>query len=454
MIRSLRRKLILYMMIVVAILLICLMAIINIINYSSFEAQTDAILEALAANHVWAAETEESQEDTETSRIAGQGDQEEPEGDSSGESEGDFSDSQSNEGFDINGGHRSIFSFMIPDVSTYDLQDAAYYYVVIDPQGRVSEADVSRVFDPTAEVASNMALAMFRDGKRTGWIESSKYLRISDQNDTVYLFLHRDRDLKNQQRVMIVSVIVGFVFFLIIFVLVILLSGKILRPVEENIEKQKSFITNASHEIKTPLAIIQANAEALELYNGENKWTGNIREQVGRLSVILTNMLTLSKADEGTMRMDLMDINLSEIVEEILNMFRESAEKRSLTLFRHVEPDLMILANKLQVSQLVSILIDNAVKYSMGGSTVEVHAYSRDKTVFLETINRCDVLPECEPEQLFERFFRPESSRYSDQPGNGIGLSAAKAIIESYGGSITCRFEGRDAIRFTLIFRK
>ena len=439
-------------MAVVLVLLLFMVLIINLFHFLSMDMKADALLDNIISYYGI------GEDDTITSKDPDSEIQETDSGESMGDSEGILAADQEEAiddtyGFDINGNHSDLFSFLFPDIKQVDVLDAMFFTVSINPQGQVTEVDVSRIME-TASYASNMALSLYQEGKKTGWLEKCRYMTAEDQSGNVtYVFLHRDRDYANRMRVLVVSLIFSAIFIAANYILIFFMSGKMLQPVSENIEKQKNFITNASHELKTPLAIIQVNAEALELYNGENKWTANIREQISRLSVMLNHMLTLSRADEGIIRQGLEQVDLTEITKELLPMFSEQAEQNNLPIFQHIELSEPLMADRAHIEQLLTVLIDNAVKYALTGTTIEIHIYTRDRNTTFETVNRCEMLPECEPDRLFERFFRPDSTRYSSTPGNGIGLSAAKAIAVTYGGVLTCRYEGKDFIRFTLVFR-
>jgi len=388
-------------------------------------------------------------------------------GDSSGIQEGDSDGAtgslpyedpdeslNSQNGFEINGENKNILSFLLPDIKQVDVLDAMFFTATVSPAGKVIDTNVSRIME-SSSYAANMARSLYQEHKTRGWLEKCKYLMVEDETGNhVYIFLHRDRDLENRFRVMRFTLIISLLFLAIVYGIVWFVSRQMLVPLSENIEKQKSFVTNASHELKTPLAIIQTNAEALELYNGKNKWTSNIIEQIGRLSIMLNNMLTLSRADEGAIQNAQEEVDLTAVTEELLGMYVELANAKSITIFQHIEDSLPVRSNRTQMVQLLTILLDNAVKYAMEGTTLEVHIYSRERNTFFETVNRCSQLPECEPDRLFERFYRPDSSRYSDKPGNGIGLSAARAIVHAYGGLISCKYEGKDFIRFTVVFHR
>jgi len=208
-------------------------------------------------------------------------------------------------------------------------------------------------------------------------------------------------------------------------ILVIFLSKKAIKPIAENIERQKQFVTDAGHEIKTPLAIILANTDALELHNGENKWSKNIRAQTIRLSGLMQNLLTLAKIDESNIDATKESFSLNEIIDRTSDMFQEMLIPKNLILQKYYSADVIICANKELITRLVSILLDNAVKYSPCDSIIQIELYKNDKTINLVVANKCDSLPDCPPEKLFDRFYRGDSARTQKGGGYGIGLSAA-----------------------------
>lgn len=437
-------------MVLVFLLLLCTAVLINVFSFITLNLEADALLEQIAVNYVLP-DIEAENQSSEGQEINSETDLPDSSGVAGGEADTTI---KYREGFDIYGRHKSLFSFLLPDIKQVDVMGAMYFTVTLDLSGHVVDMDVDRTREDERYV-SDLTVSLFEENLRSGWRDRCKFLAVEDgDGHIIYIFLHRDRDVEDRWRVLWLTLLGCFIFQFVIFLLILTYSKVMLRPVVENIEKQKNFITNASHELKTPLAIIQANTEAMELYNGENKWTSNIKEQIGRLSIMLNNMLTLSRANEDNIQYETEEVDLTEITEELVKMYSESVAQRNLTLFQHIEQSAPVIINRMQMIQLVTILLDNAVKYAMDGTTVEIHLYSRDRNTVFETVNRCEELPQCEPERLFERFYRPDSSRYSSIPGNGIGLSAARAIASAYGGSITCKYEGKDFIRFTLLFRK
>lgn len=231
-------------------------------------------------------------------------------------------------------------------------------------------------------------------------------------------------------RVLVLSVGVGAICWILMLLFVILLSQKAIRPIAENIEKQKQFVTNAGHEIKTPLAIIQSNADALELYQGQNKWTSNIKQQTVRLNGLMKNLLLLAKMDENNIVRNTTCISLSDVVKDMVDSFTEPMQMRGTKIQSEIQSEILIDADREQITQLFSILFDNVRKYASENSTVEVMLKSEDKCTVFQIKNVCDMLPPVPPEQLFERFYRADEARTQKNGGYGIGLSVAQGIVK------------------------
>ncbi|MBQ1372514.1 MAG: GHKL domain-containing protein, partial [Oscillospiraceae bacterium] len=228
------------------------------------------------------------------------------------------------------------------------------------------------------------------------------------------------------------------------------LSRRAIAPIAENMERQRRFVTDAGHELKTPLAIIQANTEAMELIVGENKWSRNIKAQTRRLTELTGNLLTLARAEELPAPGSFDELDFSALVEKTAQMFQAPMERRNLTLETQTEWELKIRGNEAQLGNLCSILFDNAVKYATEGSTLYLSLHQEDKSCILRLENRCDKLPDCPPERLLDRFYRGDASRNQSGGGFGIGLSAARAISLQHRGRLEAEYPAVDRIAFTV----
>lgn len=234
--------------------------------------------------------------------------------------------------------------------------------------------------------------------------------------------------------------------------LVIFLSRRAIRPIVENMEKQKQFVTNAGHEIKTPLAIIQSNTEALELFQGESKWSRNIKDQTLRLSGLMGNLLALARMDEGTGQAHPTDVDLTGLTEAALRGFAQPMEARGLTLRADIQADVVLRADPAQMEQLLSLLLDNAVKYADQGGTVWVSLARLEKKVRLSEQNTCETLPQVPAEKLFDRFYRADAARTQKNGGYGIGLAVARSIAQANGGTLRAEYLPPDRVDFTACF--
>ena len=228
--------------------------------------------------------------------------------------------------------------------------------------------------------------------------------------------------------------------------LCILLSKKAILPIAENIERQKQFVTDAGHELKTPIAVILANTDALELHTGTSKWSANIRDQAERMSDLTKNLLTLARADEAGKVGSESEFSLSDLVKSSTELFFEAMETRSLMLESDIDSGVCIKRDKNACERIISILLDNAMRYAKRDSRVRL--VLNGAKLIVE--NECDTLPTVPPEKLFDRFYREDKVR-SGGSGYGIGLSAARALAEGMGCTITAEYDDT-AIRFIVSF--
>ena len=416
MIKELRRKFVLTSMLAVSILLLLLLGAINILNYRSMNEDTDKTLRMLSSYEGDVSNLEQRPEQRED--------------------------------------NLPPVRFGMEGKNNYDAFLSSNFFVVrFAGSGEVTYVDTSRTSAVSEDEAQSLAKEVYENGKDSGKSGRYKYLVTDSKNANgkVVVFLDVSDEYISSVRVLLLSAGMGVLFWLLIFLLVILMSKKAIEPVAESIEKQKQFITNAGHELKTPIAIIQSNTEAMELYNGESKWSRNIKDQVIRLTNLVQNLLVLSRLDEQ-MPGQMEEVRFSELVTTFLNQFRQSFEEKNIVLHTEIPSGIRIHADKAQIEQLISIFMDNAVKYANENGTVEVRLEKRAKHVIFEIENTCDSLLEVMPQKLFERFYRGDTSHNQKSGGYGIGLSMAQSIAEQNKGTITAKYSGNNRICFTVRF--
>lgn len=343
--------------------------------------------------------------------------------------------------------------FLEPPKNAYDTVLSSNYFVVrYDPNGNITEIDVSRTSTVSEDAARERAALAYARGRESGRDGRFRYLIQTSPAGSTIIFLDTSGERFSYLRILLLSAGVGAVCWGLMLALVVFLSRRAIRPMEENIQRQKQFVTNAGHEIKTPLAIIQSNAEALELYQGESKWSRNIKEQTQRLDGLMKNLLTLARMDEGAGVTRPEEVPLSQMVEERVGDFLQPMEGRGIALKQEIQPDLTIRADRAQMEQLLSTLLDNSVKYTDEGGTVWVRLNREGRQLRLSVENTCPALPDVPPEKLFDRFYRGNSARTQKSGGYGIGLAVARSLAQANGGSLRARYLPPNRICFEATF--
>ena len=331
---------------------------------------------------------------------------------------------------------------------TEDSRMSALYFVVrLDSEDQVQSVDLRHISSVDEEEAAALALQAAADSRGYGRIGDLKYQFVEPADGCrACVFLDVSQQLRSVRRTAALSALAGVLAWGAMLVLVWALSRRAIRPIAENMQRQRQFVTDAGHELKTPLAIIQANVEAMELMGGESKYSRNIRSQVRRLSGLTQNLLTLARMDESSAPPQLEAVDLSALAISSLDMFRESAALKELAVEADIREGVMVQANRQQLGQLLSILLDNAVKYCPRGGRVALSLSQEDKAVLRL---RNTVEQPVDTERIFDRFYRADSARTQQGGGYGIGLSAAEAIVRLHKGEIGAAMSG-DEIEFTV----
>lgn len=333
------------------------------------------------------------------------------------------------------------------------MRSARFFTVYLDDTGAALFANVDEIFFVNIDEAIEYANQAINTGTSSGRVDRYKYSIEETEDGLKIYFLDMTRELLTMQTLLRVSAIIAAGSWLIVLLFVVLLSGNVVQPIIAGIEKQKQFITNAGHELKTPLAIIQSNNDAMSLIHGENKYNRNIKEQVTRLSGLTANLLMQAKLDEEV-ELKKEPLNISELAESVLAPYRDSAETAGLSFTASITPDVQMNTNREAFTQLLNILMDNAMKYTDAEGSINFTLFKESGRIFIEEENNCSTEIDSDPEKLFERFYRADSARTQTdrQSGYGIGLSAARSICEALGGKLTADYPSQGRIRFTAKF--
>ena len=315
--------------------------------------------------------------------------------------------------------------------------------------GSLSRINLDNLASLTEEDAAALAENIYASGRERGFSGGYRYCRADCDGETMLLFLNCERELSTFRGFLYASVGISLAGTLAVFLLLLLLSGRIVRPIAESYEKQKRFITDAGHELKTPITIIRADADVLQSeLDGENEWITDIRRQTNRLAELTSDLIYLSKMEEENASLQMQDLSLSELVDETAQSFQALARAKGRSFSSSVAPDLRVNGDEKALAKLVSILLDNAMKYSPEGGNVELKLDQAGRNARLIVRNSTPPMEKGNAERLFERFTREDRSRNSESGGFGLGLAIAKAVTEAHKGRI--RAESEDGASLTV----
>jgi len=260
--------------------------------------------------------------------------------------------------------------------------------------------------------------------------------RKMGENTYDIIFMENENAIIRANSILLVSVILSILSILSIYIIGKKISKTIVKPVEETFEKQKQFISDASHELKTPLAVIEANADVLENEVKNNKWIQYIQNEIESMNTLINELLTLTKIENIDNMRELKQINLSKELEIIVAMFESMAYEKEVIIKSNIKKNIETKANKEDIEHIVSTLLDNAIKHTKSKEQVIVELYREKNNIVIQIKNYGDPIPEDEREKIFERFYRIDKSRNRKEKRYGLGLAIAKSTVEKYNGKI------------------
>lgn len=361
------------------------------------------------------------------------------------ENGGDFPQKEEYEKYDFDG-------FAFGSEMPYSTR---YFAVITDMFGKVVDVRMRHIASVTRDEAVKMALGVlpghrsaYRDVNETAETLTAEVgSNQRKKNDFCYIvsfcgdgyiavFLDVARDNYIKSTLMVASVTAGAISVLLVSAAVSLLSGTAIRPFVKTVEAQKRFVADVSHELKTPIAIISADTEVLELDVPENEWLVSIKHQVKRMSSLVSDMLTLVRAEDPSSLRNIEDIDLSAAVDEITYSMRSLAEEKGRHFETYIESGITVRGEYDKIYELLSILFENMIKHSVGDKLI-VSLEKSGRDAVIKTRNACGQIDS--PERLFDRFYRADASRERSSGGFGIGLSVAKAVAEAHGGKINAQ---------------
>lgn len=326
-----------------------------------------------------------------------------------------------------------------------------YFTVRLDEDGNLLMVDTRSIQATSSEDAVAYGMELWESGSTSGYTDFYKYQVLDTSDGTMAIFVDCEQELLLLLSTIQASVLICLVALGAVFLLILILSKKAVRPIADSYRKQQQFITNISHELKTPLSIMKTNAEVIEMEHGESQWCSSIHHQIGRLNNLVNYLVSLSKMDEDGHKMMKSDFSLSDAVSDSVDAFQLLAQGAHMEIAAKIAPNLSYYGDEESIRLLLSILLDNAIKYGNTDRPISVILQSAQRgKIRLMLSNSADGLNQQNYDILFERFYRLDDSRNSQTGGFGIGLAIARTIVRNHGGEIHVEsLDGRQ-LQFTM----
>lgn len=322
----------------------------------------------------------------------------------------------------------------------------------VDSYGEIIKAYRDDTLVSNHDALQNKVVQALEKGGTSGFIGSYRFLKVETEVGNLILFLNCQRELDSFESFAKNSILISIFVIVSVLIMIILISKKVIAPIQETYIKQKQFITGASHELKTPLAIISSNADVLEMENGNSKWTNNIHNQVDRLTSLVNSLVVFSRMEEKD-AVERVSFDLTEVLQSRIADFNELANFQKKYIVTNITSNLNYYGEKESIIQLMDILLENSIKYAPENSDILVSLEKNRKYAILKVSNKADV-KKGDLSKVFDRFYRLDESRNSTIKGYGIGLSMAQLIAEKHKETIRA-YAPEDGIfkiemRFTL----
>lgn len=344
-----------------------------------------------------------------------------------------------------------IFEKNIPAI----LNNTGSFYLITDKKNQlvsINNGNLMKTVDNNE--AKNYAERALKSGRDSGKIkmDSSVYSYIVRELDEMNLIVFVNDSFTHTANgnLLRISILVGFAVWIFMLILIIIVSGNVVKPVAENMERQKQFISNASHELKTPVTVISATIDIISNKKGSDRWTECIKEQTKKMQLLITELLDLSKLIENPDNRTGFEVcDISSAVTNSLLYFESLLFESGKTLNRDIDDNILLKCDENKISQLTGILMDNALKYSDEKSEISFSLHREKDNAVMRCTNLCSDFSAKNTSRLFERFYRSDNDHSHEQEGFGLGLSIAQAITELHRGSINADYKD-NTVTFTI----
>ncbi len=326
-----------------------------------------------------------------------------------------------------------------------------FFTVLTDYDNNVDLIDTKNISYISTEAAVSYVEEINKIGASSGGVDDFRYIKTENGYGHTYVFLDIEEELIGFENYMLYSVIIVFGAVISIFILSVLLSKKAVAPIVDSFERQKGFITNVSHEFKTPLAIIKADCDVIEIDNGEGEWTDSIKTQISRLDTLVENLISLTKLDEK-IEIIKTDFSLSDAITDTANEFSSALKNTERNLVLDVSQNISCNGDEALIRKVITTLIENAIKYSLPQTELKISLNTSANKKIFSIENACESIEVGKHNDWFERFYRGDKSRNSETKGFGIGLSIAKSICDLHGAKISAESKTGKEIIITVVF--
>lgn len=326
------------------------------------------------------------------------------------------------------------------------------FYVKLDTDGNVLEADTGRMFELSGDEAATYAREVSGKGTPKGTIKNLQFLIAEKDYGVIVVFAEKSIESQLLSRLTSTTLWVAGASCILLLALAVVLSNWAVRPVKDAFDRQRRFVSDASHELKTPLTIISANADLLENEICANQWLQGIKVQSNRMGALINDMLTLTRSDEQPGVLIARPFDLSDVVGRTLLEFESRAYEENKTLTSDITPGISLAGDRDQIRRLVALLLDNALTHSDSSGQIRVELKADGTKNRLTVGNSGAGFGEKDKEQVFERFYRSDASRSRKTGGYGLGLAIAKSIVGQHNGTITAEIPRKEWVEFTVRF--
>ena len=323
------------------------------------------------------------------------------------------------------------FNFITPETPF----STRHFTVYFDRSGNAIRTHTDSIYSIDEEQAVAYAQQVLSDSRERGWLGNYRYKVFATTSGIGVVFIDGSMNRAMLAQSMSIAGIVLLACAALVLLLIILLSKRAVKPIAESYEKQRQFVTDANHELKTPLTLILANLDIAEEELGKNEWLDDIRTEGHRMTELVNQLVALSRMDEENRKLNFSQVYFGQMVQDTVSEFSPLAQSRGKDLTAEIDAEIFLQGDEDLLRRLIGILMDNAIKYCDVDGCITVTLQHHRRTVFTVE-NTYSAVDQLELHRLFDRFYRADKAR-TFTGGYGIGLSMAKSIVEKHGGEIT-----------------